>query len=56
MLLTGISGEKIEIDPKSAKGNFFVKHKAATYTMDRIADCVIIGAKSTGESTCEHLR
>ena len=47
---TGISGEKVEIDPVATKGSMkFLRQKAVTYDADTIASCDVVEEKSSGD-------
>ena len=53
-VITGISGEKIEIDPvvqQRVSAKFWVRQKAATYDMDSVVACDLLDAKSNSRST-----
>lgn len=47
-LITGVSGEKVEVDPVGSKGAKFFKQRAMTYDADSIASCEILEEKSIG--------
>jgi hypothetical protein len=46
--ITGVSGEKVEVDPVGSKGAKFFKQRAMTYDADSIASCEILEEKSIG--------
>ena len=50
ILLLGISGEKVEIDPVSSKRQsvLTLRQKAVTYDIDRIASCDILEDRGGG--------
>jgi len=49
--ITGVSGEKVEVDPVGSKGAKFFKQRAMTYDADSIASCEILEEKSIGNKT-----
>ncbi len=50
IVLVGISGEKIEIDPVLGKGKFLnFKEKAVTHDTESVATCTLTDEKSSGE-------
>lgn len=52
LFLTGISGEKVEIDPKGGKRLIF-KQRAVSYPMEDIVECMMLEEKSSGKTYCE---
>ena len=48
----GISGEKIEIDPKQSKGMLF-RHKAMTCDIDDVANCELLSVKEKSGQSCD---
>ena len=47
--MTGVSGEKVEIDPVSSKSkSILLRQKAVTYDADRIASCDILEDRGGG--------
>ena len=50
--VAGISGEKIEIDPKQSKGMLF-RHKAMTCDIDDVANCELLSVKEKSGQSCD---
>lgn len=48
LIILGVSGEKVEIDPVGSKGAKFFKQKAMTFDADNIASCEILEEKASG--------
>ena len=50
----GISGDKVEIDPKqqSSSAKFWSKQKAVSYQLDQVVSCEILEKRQKGERSC----
>lgn len=47
---SGVSGEKVEIDPVAVRGTArLFRQRAVTYEADSIADCHLLEKKANGE-------